>query len=377
MLNINRISDYEEFRDCKAMWDDLFVRSGTDNIFLTFEWIDAYIRHFLKKKGLFILKILDDKRLIGIAPLMIRRYGCFGLPVRVMSFIGTLTSDRMDFIMEGDRKKGIDLVLDYMMDTETKWDIVDLQEITDSTQSTDIINTWLNDRKQKNILGPPKRNFFIDFSGKNGLSCSERFSRRFREKYRRVNNKETGLNLEFENYRNGKIGVERLFSDICMIEGYSWKGRQRKGIFSKPDSKAFHREIFDRFSKKGWIDISIMKSNGTPIAYKYDYFYSQKLYDYNHSFSETSSHLSPGTMLFLWALKGYAEEGILEFDFLRGEEEWKGMLANNFRVHDRIRIFRNTFYSRCLYCLYAKLIPYLKSKKAIRSVWMKIRETLG
>ena len=74
MLKIVRISDYSEFKDCKDRWEELLSRSYADNVFLTYEWIDACIRHFFSKEKLLILNIYDDDKLAGIAPLMIRRH---------------------------------------------------------------------------------------------------------------------------------------------------------------------------------------------------------------------------------------------------------------------------------------------------------------
>lgn len=376
-MKIVRVSDYDEFKGYKEEWDTLLLKSRADNIFLTYEWIDAYIRHFLKKRDLFILKVLDDQRLIGIAPLMIRRCRYFGLPVRVVSFIGTVISDRMNFITDADKKKAIGLILDYLMTVQREWDFIDLQEIADDTGTEDVIKEWLKDRKCINILGPSSRCLFIDFNREDGLSPCQRFSKSFQEKYRRANNKRPFLNLEFKGYRDNGSGSERLFADTCMIERHSWKVRKRKGIFSKADSRDFHREIFDRFLKNRWIYLSILKSDGRPIAYRYGYLYNRRVYSYNHSFDERYSNVSPGRMLVLWTLKGCVKEGISEYDFLRGEERWKGMLTKDFRTHNRIRIFRTTFYSKCLYYLQSRLMPYLKNKKTLHNAWMRIKENLG
>lgn len=377
-MKIVRVSDYDEFKGSKEEWGALLSRSGTSNIFLTYEWIDACIRHFLKGRGLLILKVLDADRLIGIAPLMIKRSRYLGFPVKTVSFIGTLISDRMDFIVDGDKRKIMGLVLDYLMHIEREWDFIDLREIPDDTGTMDAVKEWLRNRKGTNILGPSSKAFFVDFGGQQAVALSQIFSKKFHKEYRQAKNKGTDLDLKFERYTNETIiGAERFFSEICAIEGNSWQGRARKGIFSKEDNKSFHGEIFDRFSKNRWIDLSILRLDGKPIAYKYDYLYRQRLYSYNQSFDEKYSHLSPGTMLMMWALKDSAEKGISEFDFLKGEEKWKAALTQSFKVHDRIRISGNAFYPRCLTYLRTRFIPYVKNIKAVYRVWKKIREVLG
>ena len=197
MLKITRISNYREFESCETIWNDLVSTSATRNVFLAFEWIDAYIRHFLKNGELLILKILDGNELVGIAPLMITRCRYFGLPVRVVSFIGTVISDRMDFIMDGNKQKGIGLVLDYLMDIEREWDFIDLHEIAEDTGTTEAIGIWLRHKKCINILGPTSKNFFISFNREGGFSPCQRFAKSFSEKYRRAKNKRPSSHRRF------------------------------------------------------------------------------------------------------------------------------------------------------------------------------------
>ena len=129
MLKIVRISDYSEFKDCKDRWEDLLSRSHADNIFLTYDWIDACIRHFFNKEKLLILNIYDDDKLAGIAPLMIRRHKYFGFPVKSVCFIGTGISDRMDFILYGDKEEIVTVAMGYLMGIKSEWDFIDLEEI--------------------------------------------------------------------------------------------------------------------------------------------------------------------------------------------------------------------------------------------------------
>ena len=377
MLKIVEVSCYDEFTKRRDAWEDLLSRSGMDNIFLTYEWVDACIRYFCKGQRLLILNVFKGDRLVGIAPLMIRRYKYFGLPVRAVFFIGTIISDRVDFILDGNNKEeSLTLIMDYLMDMKSDWDFIDFQEMAEYTGNAKIIETWLKNKKILNIVGPSTKSFFIEFN-ENKDYFYETFSKGFNAGLKKIKKKDPDSNAEFKRYINKDIETEKLFSVLTEIERHSWKAERQSGIFSKENSTNFHREIFDIFSKKRWLDLSILSLDEEPIAYVYNYLYGKRSYNYSIAFNKGYSNLSPGTALMWWALRDSLARDILEFDFTRGEGSWKQGLTQDFKVHNRIRVFRNGLYGRFLYCLQSRIIPYMKSKKNQHGAWMKIKEKMG
>jgi len=376
MLKIVRVSDYSEFKDYKDRWDDLLSSSHADNIFLTYEWIDACIRHFFNEEKLLILNVYNDGRLIGIAPLMIKRHKYFGLPVKSVCFIGTSISDRMDFIIKGERENILGLIVDYLVGIKSEWDFIDLEEIPDHAGAIQAMQRHLAKKRIINMPGPAKKSFYITMDKAKG-SVRQDFSKKFRRKLTKVNNKWHGLNLSFERYAGGGISGDMVFSELNAIENRSWKGDEHSGIFSNPASLGFHREIFSKFSNNGYLDLSILNLDSRPIAYIYNYLYGKRFYNYSIAFDKRYSKLSPGTLLMLWALADSSSRDIEEFDFARGEGDWKARFTGDFRLHGRIRIFKNTTYSRFLYYLQSGIMPYMKRRKSIYNLWMKLKGWLG
>jgi len=356
MLSIVRISDYREFKNYREKWDNLLSRSNADNIFLTYEWIDACIRHFFNKEVLLILNIFNDNRLIGIAPLMIKRDRYFGLPVKTICFIGTGISDRMDFILEDNREELVAFIMDYLMGIRSEWDFIDTEEIPDQTGTIQAMEKYIAKKRFMNIFGPSKKSFYITMNSAEENAC-QGFSKKFHRKLKKVNNKRQDLNLTFERYVGGGISEEKVFSEFNAIENRSWKGEERSGIFSKPASLDFHREIFSKFSKDGRLDLSILNLDARPIAYMYNYLYGKRSYSYSIAYDKKHFNISPGTLLMLWALSDSSSRDILEFDFARGEGDWKTRFTRDFRLHNRVRIFKNTAYSRFLYWLQSRFMP--------------------
>ena len=161
MLRIKKLSSYEEFRDIKEEWDGLISKANIDNIFLTHDWIGSYIRNYYDGDRLIILTVLDGDELVGIAPLMIRKYSFMGIVAKSVCFIGTAVSDRMDFILATPKEEYLLSIMDYLMDISAHWDFMDFQEIPGSSGAVEMIEKWLDLRKLKFISGPQERSFFI------------------------------------------------------------------------------------------------------------------------------------------------------------------------------------------------------------------------
>lgn len=375
MLRIAEISDYNEFKNYREPWDDFLKKSPANNIFLTYDWIDACIRHFCMDERLMILNVFKGERLIGIAPLMIKRYTYLGIRTRSVCFIGTGVSDRMDFILEEDKEAVMTLMLNYIMKLSSEWDIVDLQEIMEDTGTIDMAKKWLSDKNISNLLGPSFNSFLISFNGNNDI-LSQKFSNRFYRKLRKAKKRNPALDIKCDRYMNGDIAAKCALSDINTIIKNSWQGRTQRSIFSKSSIKDFHREIFDRFCEKGWVDLATLKANGQPIAYVYNYLYMQRAYNYSMEFDKRYAYFSPGTTLMFWLLSDSVPRDISEFDFGKGDEPWKSGLTRSFKPHTRLRIFRDTRYGRVLRFLCSELVPFLKRNKIIHRVLSGMKQRI-
>ena len=109
----------------------------------------------------------------------------------------------------------------------------------------------------------------------------------------------------------------------------------------------------------------------------YNYLYGKRSYNYNLAYDKKYSNLSPGTLLMSWALADSSSRDIAEFDFTRGEDDWKTRFTGDFRMHERVRVFKDSLYSRVLYFLQARIMPYMKNKKLLYNLWMNLKRRLG
>jgi hypothetical protein len=100
-MKIRRI-DEREFVSMKAKWDLLLTNSASNNIFLTWEWLNTWWNHFKgNDKELAVFVAEDDKEeLVAIFPFYIERGSLFSRK-RVLCFLGDkhVGSDYLDLII--------------------------------------------------------------------------------------------------------------------------------------------------------------------------------------------------------------------------------------------------------------------------------------
>lgn len=370
MLRIKEISGYEEFMAMKDAWSDLISKSSADNLYLTHDWIGPYIRNCCNGNRLVILTVFEDSVLIGIAPLMIRKYSFMGIIVKSVCFIGTGESDRMDFIIGASKERCVLSIMDHLMNINKDWDFLDFQEIPEHSGAAEAIEKWGNLRKLKSISTFRDKAFFINLNS-NADFLLNKVSKKLHTKMKKLSKKMKG-NLEFRRYMPNEL-KENLFSEIQFIAKRSRKAEKQKSVFLKKEVKDFHRELFSGFAESGCLDVSILSLDNAPIAYVYNFLYNNRLYNYSIDFNNRYSHISPGSMLMLWIIKDSVSRGVKEIDFGRGEEEWKKRLTQDFRMHANIRVFNSSFYGKGLYLVYS-WIEFIKGHRPIYKILRKIKQ---
>jgi CelD/BcsL family acetyltransferase involved in cellulose biosynthesis len=62
------LSTITEFRKLRREWNELLAKSDSDNLFLTFDWLETWLTQVKPENQLFIILVYQNATLIGIAP---------------------------------------------------------------------------------------------------------------------------------------------------------------------------------------------------------------------------------------------------------------------------------------------------------------------
>jgi CelD/BcsL family acetyltransferase involved in cellulose biosynthesis len=117
----------EAFTALRHEWDELLARCERATIFQSWEWNEAWWRHFGQGKHLLLLQVRERGRLVGLAPFCISRYP--GTPLRRLEFVGTGISDYLDILASTARATEVCAALGHYLATSRAYDLGDLQDM--------------------------------------------------------------------------------------------------------------------------------------------------------------------------------------------------------------------------------------------------------
>ena len=113
---------------------------------------------------------------------------------------------------------------------------------------------------------------------------------------------------------------EAGFSALVDLHQDRWTSRGDKGVFASEKFMRFHRLLAPKAMEKDWLRLYLALKDGKPIAATYNFSRDKKSYYYQSGFRlENSSLHSPGVLIQAYSIEDSIQEGLEEFDFLKGK----------------------------------------------------------
>lgn len=340
MLNCRVITEGRQFEGLREEWDSLLDRSASTSVFLTWEWLYTWWRHFGSGNTLRIAVMTEASgTIVGIAPMCVYNRGG-ALPLRVLSFlgIGGVSSEYLDLFAEKGREAEVAAAFfDFLKADSRSWDYTVFSDLLDSSIVLGHIGHPLKEdgcltdiRAAQNcpyLPLPANGEEFLASLGKEVRATLKRRTRRLAEM-----GVETRL-VEREDE------IEGALASLFQLHQKRWTLRGLKGNFRQEKIRAFHAEASRRFLEKGRLRLYLLNMNGSAIASLYCFAFKGRVFYYQAGFDPEWGSKSPGTVLMGHGIQSSIAEGMTEFDFLRGLEPYKYRWTDKSRTtHNLIAI---------------------------------------
>ena len=356
---------FQEFLESRTLWNRAVHGSVDDNIFLTWEWLSAWWKHFGDKKRFLVIAVTDDTRIMAAAPLMTSTYSRFGLKLTKLQFIGTPQSDYQGLLLTRGRQELATAVIEYAHDAAPDWDLIELGGIPETFETARILGQtatapWkLGQHMQSQCPYIPLPSTFDNYFDTLSLHFRKNLKTRERSLAR-------DYDIDFRVLEN--------FDAICgpMRVLFELHGKRRAmkdevGIFSHPAVRNFHLDVAKSFAERGWLVVALLTSEGEPIAAQYAFRYANRLYCYQAGFDPQYSKYGVGSLLEMYLIRHCIREGLREYDFGLGDEPYKMQWGASARMNLQFTVTRR------------KLVPLLArcletSEALARTSWRETTE---
>ncbi|MGE5577321.1 MAG: GNAT family N-acetyltransferase [Syntrophothermus sp.] len=339
-MHIKVVQKEDEFFKLGPGWDELVRRSPSATVFQSWDWASTWWEHHRRGRKLYIVLVEDDQgRLVGIVPLMrpvIHMYRRFML-------LGTGGTDYLDFIIrDGYQKEVLEAVLDHFYGREKGWEILDLQEIPESSSVPQLLPEMAVARglslyQQTQSVCP-----YLELPA-TVEELHALLSKKFRD-----NLKYYGRRLEREHAveycrLQEPADLEEVMGEFFRLHQSRWLKKGLPGSFLTRRSRNFHLSIARRFLQHGRLGLYLLKVDGAPVAALYSFQDERRAYYYSGGFDPGWERASVGTLLLHHAIKEVIGADLKVFDFLRGDESYKYRWTEKASHNRHLALIRSRF----------------------------------
>ena len=341
MLEI--ISSEKRFEEIREEWMDLLVHSSADSIFLTWEWLYTWWKHFGRGRKLHVLAIRCGMDLIAIAPLASPSTKLIRLAhIRALEFLGTgsVGSDYLDIIARRGREdEAMDLLADYLLREKF---VLDLKQLIKNHSLVLQLATRLQQQHWNRSEICTNVCPFIDLAGHTWRSFQAGLGPKHRYNFhRRLKNLYRDFDVSFE---CAVSEDQRSNALVALVALHNKRMQQRGGSDGLHSTEliGFHEELTRLALEQGWLRLFILTLNGERAAALYGFMYAKKFYFYQSGFDPQYSPHSVGLVTMGLAIEAAIEGGAQEFDLLHGNEKYKSLWAKEQRDLVRIELYPPT-----------------------------------
>jgi len=324
---VETIRTLDEFQNLREDWNRLLVKSASNGICLTWEWMFTWWKHYRTEKSLFIIKISnDDGSLLGLAPLCITNEHVYHIAtLKVLSFLGSgeVCSDYLDFIIckEG-HNEVLRVLLKHIKTHSNLWHFAVLNDISESSPNYKMILEVLKSQKSDFLINTSTTCPYIELPDTyeaytQSLSKNMRYNLR-----RKTRDIEKKFNARFAILKPSD-SIEKAMAHLVNLHKKRRKMIGAESNFIRDRMLAFHDDIARIFHRQGILRIYTLDIKGEPVAIIYGFRYCGTFYDYQTGMDPEFAKHSVGTVLIGHCIRDSIENGLKVFDFMRGSESYK------------------------------------------------------
>jgi CelD/BcsL family acetyltransferase involved in cellulose biosynthesis len=335
MVEIREINDIGELASYRLVWNSWLPQTPRATFFNSYDWLEAYWRHFGRDQQLRALVACSSGTPIGVVPLCVRverrRVGT----VRVLTYpfdnwgtwYGPVGSNLATTMLA---------VTQYLRHAPRDWDVLDLPNTAPASHD--------GSRTGRSLrvvgLGPQQRvhqtHSIVDFNGDwNSFLAAK--PRKLRHEVRRVLRRTfERSDVEFIRHRpepaRAGDGDPRwdLYAMCEHVALASWQATSKTGNTLTHDGvRPFLRDAHAAAARNGMVDVNLAIVDGRPAAFAYNYHYDGRVSVLRIGYDPAIDISGMGSALLLRMLEDGCERGDRAYDLGPGDARFQRKLRTH------------------------------------------------
>ncbi len=305
MRSIREINNIDELADIRSDWNALLEQTPGATFFHTLDWLEVYWRHWEDSQQLRTLLVYDADVLIGIVPLVVKpmktRLGTARALMYPLddwgTFYGPIGAAAADCL---------ETATDHILNSPRDWDMFDLRFVDTDGDDAGATPTVLANHGLKFETFEYAETALIDLTGNWDDYLASR-SGKARQTYLRAERRiAADFEIEFIDYRPANQadggGDPRfdLYDECEAIAAKSWQGALTDGngtTLSHEKVRDYFRDCHETAARIGAVEINLIRLDGQPAAFAYNYHYRGCVYSVRIGFDGNITNKGVGRLI--------------------------------------------------------------------------------
>lgn len=302
-------------------WRDLLAADPDRHIFASPRWNKVWWEEFGAGKDLFLVVMKRGDAVAAVVPL----YRKIQDGKKILRFIGGIDlSDYLGPICSlDDRDDVADTLVEWLTTTEVEWDEFDAHNMPVPFGFAEFL-VERADRKGLRFEIDQEDTSAVLLLPKDWETYLETLAAKERRELKR---KRRRLGREHPDAQFRTATAETLEPDLRTFVEMHRGTEGHKGHFMKPEIATFFERVARSFIEVDWLRLDFLEIGGRAVASTFSFQADKTFYLYNSAYEPDAARLSPGLVLVSHLVERSIDDGLSQFDFLRGRERYKYQLG--------------------------------------------------
>lgn len=321
----------------ESAWKQAYLDSGTDNMFLSWEWTVLWWKHYGAGHALRILVAEDEAGVAGIAPLMVTRGGPGTRWRGLVHFPGDeKLADYSDLLTVRDEQTVAEAVLEALR-SWADWGAFELRRVPDTSRAGAALRTQLRGQGRLGAVSLECVSPYLTVGGTWGDFFASR-SKALRQELRTSGNHLSRVGTwGFDVCRGGELPAARE----ALYAFHLARQNRRPGtsIFADEPGQAFTRDLTE-LSPTGWgAEVSVVRVGTRPVSAVLALRGRRTFYYWVPAFDANVTSASLGKLHLKLLIERAFAEGCAVVDLMIGNDRYKRDWANGVQPNWNIAFY--------------------------------------
>lgn len=334
MADVVEINDLESLAPHRMAWTALLDETPRASFFHTYQWLEAYWRHFGEQQKLRVLIVRAAGKTIGIVPLIVkaetRQYGKLRVLTYPLDNWGAWYSP-----IGGNQAATLTLAMRHIASTERDWDTIDLPGIDHLLTDRGRTARAMQSVGLRAIAFPNGHSEVLQFKGDWDQYLSDLDSKQRSDIRRVMRRVEECGDVTFIRHRprpacEGDGNPAWTLYDQCEeVASLSWQAKSPDGnTICDQRYRPFLRDAHEAAARLGMVDMNLLEIDGQAVAFSYNYHYHGDVFGLRTGYRTNHPQKGIGRYLILRSIQDSFTRGDHRLEMGTGGQRYKKKLGN-------------------------------------------------